>query len=134
MILIPHTIGPSEIAGLGLFTTVDVPAGTPVYHWDARFVLQITEAEMAAMPPIVAESVRKYSYRGRGAHRLDAAVYYCADDSRFMNHAAPASLVSEADGLLYRAARFLPAGSELTCDYAEFSEPGDFCFAFQQAV
>ena len=71
------------------------------------------------------ETVLKYSYRGRGSRRLTGAMYYCADDSRFMNHAAAPSTLWQPQADVYVAARDLPAGTELTCDYADFCEPQD---------
>ena len=125
MILVPHYVDRSAIEGLGLYCAAPLQAGQPVYRHDARFVMIVSEVELRELPEAMQQSVLKYSYRGRGAQRLSGAMYYCADDARFMNHAdEPSTLWREAENV-YVAARDLPAGSELTCDYRDFCEPQD---------
>ncbi len=130
MILIPHYVASSPIAGAGLFTAADIGPGEPIYRVDYRFLWVISDAEIQAMPPAVRVATLKYSYRGKGRERLQGAVYYCADDSRFMNHAEQPNTRSLEGGDLYVAAHFIAAHSELTCDYSEFCEPADLCFDF----
>jgi len=125
MILVPHYVDRSAIEGLGLYSTLPLKAGQPVYRHDWRFVMVISEAEVRELPEPMQQAVLKYSYRGRGPQRLSGAMYYCADDARFMNHAdEPSTLWREAENL-YVAARDLPAGAELSCDYRDFCEPQD---------
>lgn len=125
MLLVDCHVDRSPIQGLGLYCSRALRRGEPVYRYDLRFVLVIPDAEWQAMPAPMREHVQRYGYRGRGARRLQGALYYCADDSRFMNHsAAPSTCWDEASGV-YRAAHDLPAGSELTCDYRDFCEPAD---------
>lgn len=125
MILVPHYVNQSEISGVGLFTARDIRSGEVVYKFDYRFVMVISEAEIKDMPAATQEAVRKYSYRGRGRERLTGAVYYCADDSRFFNHSdEPNTRWLEGEDV-YVATRDIRAHTELTCDYNEFTEPGD---------
>ncbi|WP_428309677.1 SET domain-containing protein [Hydrocarboniphaga sp.] len=125
MILVPHYVDRSAIEGLGLFCAQALKAGEAIYRYDWRFVMVMTDAEVRELPAAMQQAVLKYSYRGRGARRLSGAMYYCADDSRFMNHSdAPSTLWREEAGV-YVAARDLPAGSELSCDYRDFCEPED---------
>lgn len=125
MILVAHYVDRSPIEGLGLYTASALRAGDPVYAYDPRFVIVLTDHEVRSLPEPMREAVLRYSYRGRGAQRLSGAMYYCADDARFMNHAdRPTTLWREDDGV-YVAATDLPAGSELTCDYRDFCEPED---------
>lgn len=130
MILVPHYIGSSAIAGVGLFTTVSISAGETVYRFSYRFVQIITDAEVRAMPAASRERIANYSYRGKGRDRLQGAMYYCADDSRFMNHSNQPNTCWLEDSETYIATRDIPADTELTCDYADFCEPGDLCFSF----
>jgi len=132
MILIPHYVASSAIAGAGLFTAVDLEEGTEIYRADPRFLMIIRDDEIAALPPAVRQTVRKYSYRGKGEHRLQDAVYYCVDDSRFMNHADAPNTRPIGDGEVYVTTSRIPAHTELTCDYSAFSELADCCFDFAE--
>ncbi len=127
--LVAHYVDRSAIAGLGLYCASDLHAGDVVYRFDERFVIVVTDDELADLPAPVRESVLRYSYRGRGLRRLSGAMHYCADDARFMNHADPPSTRWRPDTDDYVAVRDLPAGSELTCDYRDFCEPDDCEFA-----
>ncbi|EIT69270.1 MULTISPECIES: SET domain-containing protein [Hydrocarboniphaga] len=125
MLLVAHYVDRSPIEGLGLYCARDLRAGEPVYRYDWRFVMVMSDAEVRALPEPMRESVLRYSFRGRGEARLTGAMYYCADDSRYMNHADQPSTLWIAERNEYVAARDLPAGSELTCDYRDFCEPED---------
>ena len=125
MILIRHFVAPSSVEGVGLFTLEDIQKDQPVYQFDWRFVMLISSAELAEMPEAARESILKYSYRGRGAHRLSGAFYYCADDSRFFNHSDTPNCKWVEGDELYIASTFIPANTELTCDYREFVDPSD---------
>jgi SET domain-containing protein len=131
MIVVAHYVATSAIAGAGLFTAEAIAKGTVVYRENARFLQVIADTEIAALPPAAREALRKYSYRGKGRWRLTDAVYFCADDSRFMNHADAPNLVPVDDGEVYIAACDIAAHTELTCDYAAFSELADCCFDFE---
>ena len=128
MMLVPHYVDRSPIAGLGLYCATDLSAGTVIYRHDERFVVIIRNEELAAMPEAMQESVLRYSYRSRGARRLSNALYYCADDARFMNHADDPSTRWRPETDDYVTTRDLPAGSELSCDYRDFCEPEDCDF------
>jgi SET domain-containing protein len=125
MILVPHYVDRSAIEGLGLFCAEPLQAGQAIYRYDWRFVMVMTDAEVRELPPAMQQAVLKYSYRGRGSKRLSGAMYYCADDSRFMNHSDEPSTLWREDQGVYVAVRDLPAGAELSCDYRDFCEPED---------
>lgn len=125
MLHIPHYVGTSAIAGVGLFTAIDLAAGQLIYTCDPRTLHILRDAELDALPAGVQDSWRRYLYRGRGKDRLADGWYYCSDDARFFNHAAPANCRWVEARECYVAARDLPAHSELTCDYFEFCEPAD---------
>lgn len=130
MILVPHYVASSAIAGAGLFAAVDIQPGEKIYQLEERFLLVISDAEIHAMPAVARASTAKYSYRGKGADRLQDAVYYCADDSRFMNHSDDPNTRSVGNGEAYVAARFIAVNTEMTCDYSEFCDAADLCFDF----
>jgi hypothetical protein len=128
MLLIRHYVGVSGVAGAGLFCSEALPRGTRIYEYDPRFLIEISQAELARLPEAMREAVLRYSFRGRGAKRLTGSVWYCADDSRFMNHADPPSTVWDEAAQAYLASADLPAHSELTCHYLDFCEPEDLDF------
>jgi SET domain-containing protein len=128
MILVRHYVGPSRISGSGLFTAEPLSKGQLVYKFDYRFVQLIADSEINLMPEAMREAVYKYSYRGKGKDRLVGAVYYCVDDSRFMNHEDEPTTLWVEDDDVYVATRDLPANSELTCNYSDFCDKGDLCF------
>lgn len=125
MMLISHYVASSAIEGAGLFTAQDIAEGEAIYQFDYRFVMVVSEAEIREMSPVMQAVMLKYSYRGRGRDRLNGAVYYCADDSRFFNHSDTPNTRWLEESDRYVATCFIPANTELTCNYNEFSEPGD---------
>lgn len=130
MLTIHHYVAPSTIAGCGLFCTSDLRKGEIVYKFDYRFVMLISDAEIKSLNQGMQEAILKYSYRGVGNDRLTGAVYYCVDDSRFMNHSDTPNTIWIPDTETYVAAHDIPAHSELTCNYKDFCEPGEYCFQF----
>lgn len=129
MLLVAHRIDHTP-TGLGLHCATDVPSGAVVYRYDPAFVRVIPLTEMEAYPEAVRAHLSRYVYDGAGADRLTDGVYYGLDDSRFMNHSETPSLVYRPEDETYVAARDLPAGTELTCDYRDFCTPGRWGFAF----
>jgi SET domain-containing protein len=125
MLLIAHYLAPSRIAGVGLFTAQPLRAGEPVYRCDPRTLLTLPDSELAAWPEAARHSLLRYLYRGRGADRLERAWYFCVDDARFFNHSATPNCRWQPETERYVAAHDLPADTELTCDYRDFTEPGD---------
>jgi SET domain-containing protein len=126
MLLVPYYLGASAIEGVGLFAKRDVRAGEMIYQFDTRFVMVIADSELAKMPEVGREAVLRYSYRGAGKERLGNAMYYCADDSRFFNHDDDPNVRWNDAQEAYIAVRDIPAKTEFTCDYREFSEQGDW--------
>lgn len=103
-----------------------------VYRVDDAMIQVISDQEAAKLPEGMQEAYRRYGYRGQGKDRLDGLFYYCTDDSRFMNHAREPNLIWKEAWMgehgVYIAAWAIPADTELTCDYADFSEPDELCF------
>lgn len=128
MLLIRHYVAGSRLQGAGLFCAEPVNKGQVVYRYDARFVVVIPDEELRAMPEAMQEAVLKYSFRRRGDKRLTGAVYFCADDARFMNHADRPNTIWVPQTDEYVAAQDLPAHTELTCDYRDFCEPEEFAW------
>jgi len=129
MLLIPYTLQAGPF-GLGLHTVNPLMAGEVVYRMVPALLLTLSDEAVRQWPQEVQERFRRHAYRGQGPDRLTDAFYYNADDSRFMNHAPTPSLRAIGQGQVYVAARDLPAGAELTCDYADFAQRGEACFNF----
>lgn len=130
MLTIRHYVAKSAIEGCGLFCAERIAKGDVIFRYDFRFVMLVSDAEIATLNAGMREAVLKYSYRGTGKDKLVGAVYYCIDDSRFMNHSSdPNSIWVPADET-YIAANDVPAHTELTCDYADFCDPSELCFQF----
>jgi len=111
------------VDGIGVFCSNDVKKGELVYKFEWDFVLIISEGEIDEMLPHQQEMMRKYSYYGKGKDRLTDEVYFCTDDSRFLNHSDKPNLHCLDD--CYFASCDISEHSELFCNYREFTEPGD---------
>jgi SET domain-containing protein len=114
MFLIPTFLAPSTIHGMGVFTAVDVPAGTNIWFFDDGVDWRIRPEELLAFPEPFRTRVRDYSYvDGEGFH------VFCGDNARYMNHSEDPNCDDSGD--VYTVARRdLTAGEELTCDYRSF--------------
>lgn len=125
MLHVAHHVSASPIAGVGLFATEFVPAGQLIYSCDPRTLRVIAQTEIEAYPAPVRDSMLRYCYRGRGVDRLREAYYYCTDDARFFNHSDQPNCLWRAEAECYVAACDIAPGTELTCDYFDFSEAED---------
>lgn len=130
MLTIKHYVAPSSIAGVGLFCAEEIKKGQVIFKYDYRFVFLISDSEIESLPEGMKDAVLKYSYRGIGKDRLTRAVYYCIDDSRFMNHSDSPNTIWMAGDDTYVAACNIKRDMELTCNYSDFCEAGEYCFSF----
>lgn len=130
MLMVDCYIAPSPY-GLGLFAGQRIKKGCMVYRETSDFLTIISATRWRQFPSIVQRSLLKYVYDGGGRFRLtDGSVYFCTDDSRFMNHSETPSLAYVPGDESYIAAHDIDAGQELTCDYCDFCTPGMWCFDF----
>lgn len=129
MIVIAHRVRPCP-HGLGLFTEEPLRQGQLVCNSDDRMIRIVPLAEIETYPAVMQEYFKRYAYRGVGADRLDGAVYHNTDDTRFINHSDTPNLIYDAHQEVYTAACDMAAGTELTCDYADFAQRGEGCFDF----
>lgn len=129
MLVIEHHVAPG-LHGLGLFTDEPLLAGQVVCNDDYRFIKVISLEEIATYPMAMQKHFDRHAYHGMGVDRLEDAVYYNMDDTRFINHADCPNLRYAKEQEIYVAVCDLPAGTELTCDYHDFCKRGDHCFDF----
>lgn len=115
MMRVPVRVRESPIHGLGVFAVAPVPAGTVVWALTPDIDVVIAPERFDVLtrsPGPEGDFLARYAYfdRARGAYVL------CADDARFMNHAAHPN-VGETVADRCVALRDITAGEELTCDY-----------------
>lgn len=114
MFLIPTYVAPSPIAGVGVFTSEPIPAGTIVWEFTEGVDLRLDPAVIAAIPDPLGAMLRRYCYQEE-----DGTLVLCGDNARFMNHSFEPNC--DDDGGPHTVTnRDIQAGEELTCDYRLF--------------
>lgn len=115
MLLFDTELRPSPIHGIGVFLLEPVRAGDVVWRFDSRVDRIYTDDEVASLPPRMQRFLRTYSTRHEG---LKVWVF-CGDNGRHFNHSSTPNTISKGIAFGDDVAAFdLPAGSELTSDYA----------------
>ena len=112
MLLVDHYVGQSAIHGLGVFTKKPISAGSKVWKFDPMFDVEIPASLVDRFPEEEKRTVFRHAefIKHLNVFRLGN------DGDIFMNHSAMPSLVDQGEEMV--AARDLPAGAELTCDYS----------------
>lgn len=125
MLTVKTRIGPSPIAGIGLFADQDIKKGTVTWRFMATYDLMLAEADIDALPEPARLDILEHAY-------LDAAsglFILCGDSARFMNHADDPNTagVHEPGSVeCYDVAtRDIATGEEMTCDYRTFDAHAD---------
>lgn len=124
MLLVETYLDRSSLSGIGVFTPRDIPAGTRVWQLQPSVDLRFSPADwdvwLEDLTPPVRADMRRHSYKEGGL------VVLCLDNARFMNHGGDHSNV-EDDPAIYSmfACCDIPAGSELLCDYRQYSDVDD---------
>jgi hypothetical protein len=101
----------SAAIGYGVCTTRPIPRGTIVWVLDP-LDQRVPEAEYVALPALLQAEVERYAYVEAGGDRI-----LCWDLGRYMNHSC-APTGRNVGGLFEVATSDIPAGGELTTDYA----------------
>lgn len=120
MLMVKTRLGPSDIAGIGLFADQDIPKGTVTWQFMSGYDLLLTQGEIDRLPEPARSNLRDHTYRDAesGLHIL------CVDNARFMNHASPPNTAGvHVKGAIEGhdvATRDIKKGEELTCDYRVF--------------
>ncbi|MDX2309601.1 MAG: SET domain-containing protein [Hyphomicrobium sp.] len=120
MLLVETRVGPSPIAGIGLFALEPIKAGTRTWMFTPGFDQLFTEDQIAGLPPAARHQLETYTYR----HAASGLFIFCIDNARFMNHADDPNTAGYHEGGRVEgydtALRDIAAGEELTCDYRLF--------------
>lgn len=111
MILIPTTVAPSPIHGLGLFAGCKVPRGAVVSVWNPSSDLACNPALVEQLPEPIRSTCRHYGYVDRGGF-----FRFAAGPERYINHSDEPNLIG--DPVHFRIAlRDIEKGEELVEDY-----------------
>lgn len=120
MLMVKTSLGPSEIAGIGLFAAEDIPKGTVTWRFMGHFDRLLTEEEIESLPEAARAGLLDHVY----LHAPTGKFVLCADNARFMNHAdEPNTEGVHEPGAIEGydvATRHIRAGEEITCDYRTF--------------
>jgi len=120
MMKVPSYVGPSAVAGLGLFAAAPIARGTITWLLEPAFDRFFKAAQVAALDPLERQWFETYSFVMRsGDHCL------CADNDRFINHCHIAPNIDGTGGWKEVALRDIAEGEELLVDYRTV-EPGYF--------
>jgi SET domain-containing protein len=115
MLLVRARVGTSDIHGLGPIATEHIPTGTTVWEFCPGFDLELTEVQVARLPPSAREQVLFYC---DGDYDPARGVYTLSmDDARFTNHSDVPNTASAEGGRITVATRDIHPGDEITWDY-----------------
>src|SRR5690606_19428881 len=110
MMTVRTYIGPSAIAGIGLFAAEPIPKGAVIWMRNALDVV-IPDEVLESLPAPAREQIEHHVY-------IDAVTrerILCGDNARFMNHSEePNSGQISPDAEI--ALRDILPGEEITCD------------------
>lgn len=123
MFLVPTYLGPSPIAGTGVFAGAPIPAGTRIWEFTDGVDWRIPPDDLAAFPEPYQSQLRRWCFL-----TADGRYVLCGDSAKFMNHADDPNC-DDPDGATTVTNRDVAAGEELTSDYRTFdrlsAEKGD---------
>lgn len=116
MMMVRCYLAPSEIEGLGVFCRDDIARGDKVWRFDRMLDLTFPDSKLDHVEPHVREFLERYSFPDM--NHVGYRILEC-DEGRFLNHSMYPNL-DFSDGVWGIAREDIPAGTELTRDYADF--------------
>ena len=111
-------LAPSSIEGLGVFCHDDIKKGQNVWRYDPMLDQSMPVSKLDEVEAHMREFLERYAYPDW--NRPGHIILEC-DEGRFMNHSDEPNL-DFSDTVHGFAVCDIPAGTELTCHYATFSE------------
>lgn len=123
MLKVKTSIKPSPINNVGCFLEEPVKKGQVIWEFDTTFDILLSPVEYEALDRRQKEFVDHYGY----LDKLQFKGYYVihSGNDRFMNHSDnPNTIGTEDAGLSHKmiAAMDMTAGTELTCNYFDYSD------------
>jgi len=120
MLTVKTRLGPSDIAGIGLFADENIKAGAITWRFTPGFDQVFTAEQVERLPEPARTQILNYTY----LHAPTGCYVFCLDNARFMNHAehpntAGIHLPQAIEGYDV-ATRDIARGEEITCDYGAF--------------
>ena len=115
MMMVDTELRPSSIHGIGTFLLEPVKKGQLLWRFDSRLDRVYCEEELAGLPELARRFLRTYSTWSEATQLW----VLCGDNGRHFNHSDNPNTTSA--GIAFGedvAAQDLPAGTELTSDYA----------------
>lgn len=117
MLCVKTKLGPSPIAGIGLFADEMIPKGTVIWQFEPTIDLLLTTEEIEKLPPIAQAQIHNYAYVDPA---LDNKYVLCGDDARFFNHSDAPNCDDTPPSKVTMAIKDILPGEELTTNYKIF--------------
>jgi SET domain-containing protein len=115
MLMVETELRQSDIHGTGVFLLEPVRKGDLIWRFDSRIDRVYSEEDLASLPELTQSFLRTYSTW----HEASRLWILCGDNGRHFNHSDTPNTLSLGVGYGDDvAARDLPAGVELTTNYA----------------
>ena len=117
MMIVPNSVGPSAIEGVGVFAAAPIRSGTAIWQLSEALDLLLSAEELARLPALQRDFVERYGYPHMTRPGLTVLEF---DNGRFMNH-DPSPNTDFTSPEVGWAIRDIAQGEEITCDYGEFA-------------
>ena len=128
MLLVRTVLKLDAYGGVGLFAAEFIPAGTRVWTFHPLIDRVLSDADLASLPPVVLESLRKKIYQNVVGGRI-VGWTLDGDDARFTNHSLEPNTRSRTPDVPNTdmfALVDIAAGDAITCNYRDFDPEGGF--------
>ena len=123
MLEVPTYLGRSEIHGIGLFAARPIPKGTRTWSYHPEIDIEFSSTKwrrlLRSLHPMSARQIAAYAYKARNRF------YLCTDGAQFMNHSDTPNILQHRSEDIMLAGEDIPARTELTCNYFDYSDPDD---------
>jgi hypothetical protein len=115
MMMVATELRASSIHGIGVFLLEPIRKGQLIWRFDSRIDRVYSQDDLAGLPARAQELLRTFATY----HAQSEVWVLCGDNGRHLNHCDTPNTVSDriAFGEAH-ASENLPAGAELTSDYA----------------
>lgn len=115
MLTFDHYVAPSSIAGVGLFTGVDLNKDQILWTYVPGFDISFTPEQLILLPARAQEYLIHYGWLDKDENIWHISV----DGDKYTNHSNRCNTYKDSEGNM-RAATDIPAGTEITGNYYEF--------------